>query len=168
MHPKVAGEKGEQCPNCRMKLIPKTTSLRVVAFKATLHCLSGCAVGEILGMVIGNYLGLHNLATVGLSISLAFAFGYSFTLIPLVKSGIALGNALSLAFAADTVSISIMEIVDNLIMFFIPGAMDAHLTSLLFWGSLTFSLFVAFWAAYPVNMYLISRGKGHATVHKNH
>lgn len=166
MHPEIKGEKGTSCPKCGMHLVPATTSLRKVAFSATLHCLTGCAVGEILGMIIGSYFNIHNVASIVLSIVLAFAFGYSFTLFPLVKSGIAFRKAFSLALASDTVSISVMEIMDNLIIFFIPGALDAQLNTVLFWGSLAVSLLVAFWAAYPVNMYLISKGKGHAAIHK--
>lgn len=168
MHPEVRGKKGELCPKCRMTLVASTTSLKIVALKATLHCLTGCAVGEILGMVIGTYFNLHNLTAIVLSIVLAFGFGYSFTLLPLIKSGLSFGRSLSLAFASDTVSISVMEIMDNLIVFFIPGALDAQLNTLLFWGSLAVSLFVAFWTAYPVNMYLISKGRGHAVVHEHH
>jgi hypothetical protein len=168
MHPEVKGHKGDTCPKCKMDLVPSNTSLKKVAFMATMHCLTGCAIGEVLGMIIGNYLDIHNLAAVILSITLAFIFGYSLSMFPLLRSGISLGKALPLAFAADTLSISVMEIMDNLIMLFIPGAMDAPLTSLLFWGSLFTSLFVAFWSAYPVNMYLISKGQGHAVMHKHH
>jgi hypothetical protein len=165
MHPEVTSEKSGNCPKCQMKLVPVSTPLRKVAFSATLHCLTGCAVGEVLGMVIGSYFNIHNTASIVLSIFLAFTFGYTFSLVPLLKSGISFIKALSLALASDTVSISVMEIMDNLIIFFIPGALDAGLNTTLFWGSLTFSLFVAFWSAYPVNMYLISRGKGHALIH---
>ncbi|MBI5045120.1 MAG: DUF4396 domain-containing protein [Candidatus Levybacteria bacterium] len=143
-------------------------SIKKVAFSATMHCLTGCAVGEILGMVIGNYFNIHNLGAVIFSVVLAFIFGYSFSLFSLIKHGLSFAKALPLAFAADTVSITVMEIMDNLIMLIIPGAMDAPLISLLFWGSLATSLFVAFWSAYPVNMYLIKKGKGHAVVHKYH
>jgi hypothetical protein len=144
------------------------TSLNRVAFSATAHCLTGCAIGEVLGMVIGTALGWGNLATIVLAIVLAFFFGYSLTMVPLVRSGLALATVLPLAFASDTLSITIMEIVDNLIIVVIPGAMDAGLTSLLFWGSLVFSLAVAFVAAFPVNRWLISRGRGHAVVHQYH
>ena len=144
------------------------TSLRKVAFSATVHCLTGCAVGEVLGMIIGNYFNLHNIASIALSIVLAFIFGYSFSIIPLLKHGLSPMKALALAFAADTISITVMEIMDNLIVLLIPGAVDAGLNTLLFWGSLAVSLFVAFWSAYPVNMYLISKGRGHAVVHEYH
>jgi hypothetical protein len=144
------------------------TSLNRVAFSATAHCLTGCAIGEVLGMVIGTALGWGNLATIVLAIVLAFFFGYSLTMVPLLRSGLALATVLPLAFASDTLSITIMEIVDNLIIVAIPGAMDAGLTSLLFWGSLAFSLAVAFVAAFPVNRWLIARGKGHAVVHEFH
>ena len=144
------------------------SSLNRTAFSATLHCLTGCAIGEVLGIVIGTALGWSTVATIALAIVLAFFFGYGLTMLPLLRSGMALGVALSLAFASDTLSITVMEIVDNLIIVVIPGAMDAGLSSLLFWGSLAFALAVAFVAAFPVNRYLISRGKGHAVVHKHH
>ncbi|HET6659439.1 MAG TPA: DUF4396 domain-containing protein [Rubrobacter sp.] len=144
------------------------SALNRTAFSATLHCLTGCAIGEVLGIVIGTALGWSNVATIGLAIVLAFFFGYGLTMLPLVRSGMAFGAVLPLAFASDTLSITVMEIVDNLIIVVIPGAMDAGLGSLLFWGSLAFALAVAFVAAFPVNRYLISRGKGHAVVHKHH
>jgi Domain of unknown function (DUF4396) len=144
------------------------SSLNRTAFSATLHCLTGCAIGEVLGLVIGTALGWSTVATIALAIVLAFFFGYGLTMLPLLRSGMALGAALPLAFASDTLSITVMEIVDNLIIVVIPGAMDAGLGSLLFWGSLAFALAVAFVAAFPVNRYLISRGKGHAVVHKHH
>ena len=143
-------------------------SLNRLAFTATLHCLSGCAVGEVLGMVIGTALGWSALSTIGLAVGLAFLFGYAFTMIPLLRAGLAFGAVLKLALAADTVSIAIMEIVDNAIMLVIPGAMDAHLDSFLFWGSLGAALVIAGAAAFPVNRWLISRGKGHAVVHGHH
>jgi hypothetical protein len=136
-----------------------------VALSATIHCLTGCAIGEVLGMVIGTALEWSNAATVVLSIVLAFFFGYALTLRPLVSSGMALRSAISLAFAADTISITIMEIVDNALMLAIPGAMDAPITSLFFWSALALSLVVAGIAAFPVNAWLIKRGRGHAHVH---
>jgi hypothetical protein len=144
------------------------SSLNRTAFSATLHCLTGCAIGEVLGVVVGTALGWSTVATIALAIVLAFFFGYGLTMLPLLRSGMALASALPLAFASDTLSITVMEIVDNLIIVVIPGAMDAGLGSLLFWGSLAFALAVAFVAAFPVNRYLISRGKGHAVVHKHH
>ncbi|MES2135245.1 MAG: DUF4396 domain-containing protein [Patescibacteria group bacterium] len=146
------------------------TSLNKVAFSATLHCLTGCAIGEVFGMVIGTAFGLSNAVTIFIAIALAFAFGYSLTLLPLVRSGMALGTALGLAFASDTLSITTMEIVDNVVMVFIPGALDAELTTFMFWGSLAVSLAIAGVAAYPVNRWLIARGKGHAVLgdHHNH
>ena len=141
-------------------------SLNRTAWSATLHCLTGCAIGEVLGMVIGTALGWGNAATIVLAVVLAFLFGYALTLRPLLKMGFA--AAAKLALAADTASITIMEIVDNAIMLVIPGAMDAGLGSLLFWASLAFSLAVAAVAAFPVNRYLIARGKGHAVVHAHH
>jgi hypothetical protein len=146
----------------------KDTSLNRTAFSATLHCLTGCAIGEVLGMVIGTALGWGNFATIALAVVLAFFFGYSLTMIPLLRSGLALTTTLPLAFASDTLSITVMEIVDNAIMLVVPGAMEAGLGSFLFWGSLAFALAVAFVAAYPVNRYLIARGRGHAVVHEYH
>ena len=146
----------------------KGSSLNRLAFSATAHCLTGCAIGEVLGMVIGTALGWGNLATIALAVVLAFFFGYSLTMLPLLRSGLALATVLPLAFASDTLSITVMEIVDNLIMLLIPGAMEAGLGSLLFWGSLAFALAVAFVAAFPVNRYLIARGRGHAVVHHYH
>ncbi len=133
-----------------------------------MHCLTGCAIGEVLGMVIGSALGWGNFATIVLAIVLAFFFGYGLTMLPLLRSGIALGAALPLAFASDTLSITVMEIVDNFIIVVIPGAMEAGLGSLLFWGSLAVALAIAFVAAFPLNRYLIARGKGHAVVHEYH
>ena len=143
-------------------------SLNRVAFSATLHCLTGCAIGEVLGMVIGTALGWGDFATIALAVVLAFFFGYSLTMVPLLRSGLALATVLPLAFAADTLSITIMEIVDNVVMLAIPGAMEAGLTNVLFWGSLAFALGVAFVAAYPANRWLISRGRGHAVIHQYH
>jgi hypothetical protein len=144
------------------------TSLTRLAMTATVHCLSGCATGEVLGLVIGTALGWANLPTIVLAVVLAFLFGYAFTMIPLLRAGLAFGAVLKLALAADTISVLIMEIVDNAIMLVIPGAMDAGLDSGLFWGSLAFALLIAGAAAFPVNRWLIARGKGHAVVHQHH
>jgi hypothetical protein len=146
----------------------KDTSLNRLAFSATAHCLTGCAIGEVLGMVIGTALGWGNVATIALAVVLAFFFGYSLTMVPLLRSGLALAAVLPLAFASDTLSITVMEIVDNLVMLAVPGAMEAGPTSLLFWGSLAFALLIAGAAAFPVNRYLIARGRGHAVVHQYH
>ena len=143
-------------------------SLNRVAFSATVHCLTGCAIGEVLGMIIGTALGWGDFQTIALAVVLAFFFGYSLTMIPLLRSGIALAAAIPVALAADTISIAIMEIVDNAIMLLIPGAMDAHLDNVLFWGSLTVALLIAGAVAYPVNRYMIRRGRGHAVVHQYH
>src|ERR671922_318898 len=143
-------------------------SLNSVAFSATAHCLTGCAIGEVLGVIVGTALGWSNLPTIVLAIVLAFFFGYSLTMLPLLRAGLALGAAIPLAFASDTLSISVMEIVDNAIILVVPGAMEAGLDEILFWGSLAFSLVVAFAAAFPVNRWLIARGKGHAVVHAHH
>jgi uncharacterized protein DUF4396 len=143
------------------------SSLDRTAWSATLHCLTGCAIGEVLGMVIGTALGWGNAATIGISVLLAFFFGYLLTLRPLLGH-MSFASAARLALAADTASITVMEIVDNLIMLLIPGAMDAGLASVLFWGSLAVSLAVAAVVAFPVNRWLISRGKGHAVVHTHH
>lgn len=135
---------------------------------ATIHCLTGCAIGEVLGMVLGAALQLGNWTTVVLSVVLAFFFGYSLTMLPLLRTGLDLKTAIALAFASDTASIALMEGVDNLIMLFIPGAMDAGLATLLFWGSLLASLVVAGVVAFPLNRWLIGRGAGHAVVHRDH
>jgi hypothetical protein len=142
--------------------------LNRLAFSATVHCLSGCAVGEVLGMVIGNALDLHGAATVAIAVALAFFFGYLFTSVPLLRSGLALGAVIPLALASDTLSIAVMEVVDNAIMVVIPGAMDAGLGEPLFWGSLAAALLVAGAVAFPVNRWLLTRGKGHALVHEHH
>ena len=146
----------------------RTASLDRTALMATLHCLSGCTIGEVLGMAIGTALGWSNWPTVGLAIALAFFFGYATTLYPLRRAGMDWGMALGLAFASDTLSMTTMELVDNAIMVIIPGAMDAGVFDPLFWGSLGLSLLVAGVAAFPVNRWLISRGKGHALVHGHH
>jgi uncharacterized protein DUF4396 len=143
-------------------------SLNRLAFSATAHCLTGCATGEVLGMVIGTALGWGNAATIALAVALAFFFGYSLTMLPLLRSGMALAAVLPLAFASDTLSITVMEIVDNLIMPAVPGAMEVGPTSLLLWGSLAFALLIAGAAAFPVNRWLIARRKGHAVVHQHH
>jgi len=143
-------------------------SLNRIALSATVHCLSGCAVGEVLGMIIGTAAGFSNLGTTLIAVALAFFFGYTFTSFPLLRSGMALGAVIPLALASDTISITIMEIVDNTIMVAIPGAMDAGLTDIGFWAALAASLLIAGAAAYPVNRWLISRGKGHAVVHQHH
>jgi hypothetical protein len=143
-------------------------SLNRLAFSATVHCLTGCAVGEVLGMIIGTALGWSDLATIFLAVGLAFLFGYTFTSIPLLRSGLALATVIPLALASDTISIAIMEIVDNAIMLVIPGAMDAGLGDIGFWAALAAALLIAGTAAYPVNRWLISRGKGHAVVHQHH
>lgn len=138
------------------------------AFMATAHCLTGCAIGEVLGLVIGTALGWSDVQTIILAVTLAFIFGYSLTLLPLIRSGMKLKNALSLAFASDTISITVMEIVDNSVMLLIPGAMHAHIDNWFFWLSMAIALAVAFVFALPVNYYLISKGKGHAVMHGHH
>jgi hypothetical protein len=139
-----------------------------LAFQATTHCLTGCGIGEVLGLVIATALGWGNAAAIALAVVLAFLFGYSMTFVPLLRAGLALGAAAGVAFVADTLSITVMEIVDNAVVLIIPGAMDAGLDTLLFWGSLALALGLAFVAAYPVNRYLIARGRGHAVVHQHH
>jgi hypothetical protein len=140
-------------------------ALTALAISATLHCLTGCAIGEIAGMAIGTAAGFANGTTVVLSIVLAFAFGYGLTSLPLLRAGLALSAVVPIALASDTLSITTMEIVDNLIIVAVPGAMAAGLDSLLFWGSLAFALAVAGVVAVPVNRWLLARGKGHAAVH---
>ena len=142
--------------------------LNRLAFSAPLPCLPGCAIGEVLGRVIGPALGWSNTATIVLAVALAFVFGYSLTIAPVLRSGLALGAAIGVAFAADTLSITVMEVVDNAIVLGIPGAMDAGPTSALFWGSLVVALAVAFVVTVPVNRALIRRGRGHAVVPHHH
>jgi len=143
-------------------------SLNRIALSATVHCLTGCAIGEVAGMVIGTYLGWGNLETILLAVALAFLSGYALTMMPLLRSGYGVKAATRLALAADTASIAVMEVVDNLLMWVIPGAMDAPLDSGLFWGSLVTSLLVAGAAAFPLNRWLIARGRGHALAHGTH
>jgi Domain of unknown function (DUF4396) len=137
-----------------------------MALSATLHCLTGCALGEIVGLIIGTALGWSNGATIVLAIALAFVFGYTLTSVPLLRAGLALSVVIPIAFASDTLSIATMEIVDNAVVLLVPGAMDAGLDDLLFWGSLAFALVVAGAFAFPVNRWLLARGKGHAAVHR--
>ena len=138
------------------------------AVSATLHCLTGCAIGEILGMVLATWWGLANGPSIALSVVLAFVFGYSLTITPVLRSAVVLRTAIGIALAADTVSIATMEVVDNAFILAVPGAMDAQLNDVLFWGSLLVSLIVAFIVTVPVNRALIARGKGHAVVHAYH
>src|SRR4051812_18383751 len=147
---------------------PQSSATWGVAASATLHCLTGCAIGEVLGMVIGTAAGLHNAATVVLSIVLAFVFGYGLTMRGVLRAGLPFRQALRVALAADTVSIGVMELVDNAVVVAVPGAMDAGLTSALFWLSLAGSLAVAFVVTTPVNRWMIGRGRGHAVVHAMH
>ncbi|MGW0733330.1 DUF4396 domain-containing protein [Streptomyces sp. NPDC002851] len=139
-----------------------------MAAKATLHCLIGCAIGEVLGMVIGTAFGWATAPTMVLAIVLAFFFGYSLTLWAVVRAGVGLKAAIGVALAADTLSIAVMEIVDNGVLLLVPGAMEAHLADALFWGALTFAFAVAFVVTTPVNKWMIGRGKGHAVVHQYH
>lgn len=141
-------------------------ALDALALSATLHCLTGCAIGEVAGMVIGTALGWSEWATVALAVTLAFLFGYTLTSVPLLRAGLALSAVIPIALAADTLSIAIMEVVDNAIMLAIPGAMEAGLDNELFWGSLSVALAIAGFAAYPVQRWLLKRGKGHAAVHQ--
>lgn len=143
-------------------------ALNKLAWVATAHCLMGCAIGEIAGMLIGTSLGWSNLATIALAVGLAFLSGFALTALPLLRGGFKLGQALRLALAADSASIAIMEVVDNGIMLIIPGAMDAGLDSLHFWASMILALLLAGVAAWPVNRWLIARGRGHAAVHRHH
>lgn len=143
-------------------------SLDRLALSATVHCLTGCAIGEVLGMAAGTVLGWDNWQTVAVSVVLAFFFGYGLTMLPLLRAGVGAARATRLAFASDTASISIMELVDNAGMLIVPGAMNAGLDEMLFWGSLAASLLIAGAAAFPVNRWLISRGRGHAVVHRPH
>jgi Domain of unknown function (DUF4396) len=141
-------------------------ALDAVALSATLHCLTGCAIGEVLGMVIGTALGFSDWGTVGLAVALAFVFGYSLTSLPLLRAGLALGAVIPIALASDTLSIAVMEVIDNAIMLSVPGAMEAGIDNVLFWGALSVALVLAGAVALPVNRWLIARGKGHAVVHR--
>jgi hypothetical protein len=143
-------------------------SLNALAFSATVHCLTGCAIGEVLGMIIGTALDWSNLGTIAISIALAFVFGYSLTSVPLLRSGMTLAAVFPLALASDTISITIMEIVDNTVILLIPGAIEATLSEIGFWAALALSLVLAGMAAFPANRWLLARGKGHAVVHAHH
>jgi hypothetical protein len=141
-------------------------ALTTVAISATLHCLTGCAIGEVLGMVIGTAVGFSDLETVALAVVLAFFFGYALTSLPLLRAGFALATVVPIALASDTASIAVMEIVDNVIILLVPGAMEAGAGDVLFWGTLSIALVVAGMFALPLNRWLIARGKGHAVVHE--
>jgi hypothetical protein len=147
---------------------PGGRALTGLAVSATLHCLTGCAIGEVLGLVLATWWGLANAPSILLAVVLAFVFGYSLTIAPVLRSGLPLRRALGVAFAADTLSILTMELVDNAVVLAVPGAMDAGLGDPLFWGSLAVSLVIAFAVTVPVNRALIARGKGHAVVHEYH
>jgi Domain of unknown function (DUF4396) len=158
-------------PGGRLEVMTTTQtpqSLDRIAFSATVHCLTGCAIGEVLGMVIGTALGFSDLGTIALAVVLAFFFGYTLTSLPLLRSGMALAAVVPIALASDTVSITVMEIVDNAIILLIPGAIDAGVGDIGFWAALAVALLIAGVAAFPVNRWLISRGKGHAVVHRHH
>jgi hypothetical protein len=148
--------------------VDRFSDLTRTAISATLHCLTGCAIGEVLGLVIATALGWGNTASAVLSIALAFVFGYSLTMLPLLRSGLGLKGSLPIAFASDTFSIATMETIDTATILIVPGAMAAGLGDGLFWGSLAGALFLAFWAAVPVNRWLIARGRGHAVMHAHH
>ena len=139
-----------------------------MAVSATLHCLTGCAIGEVAGLVLGTALGLSNVTTIALAVALAFVFGFALSTLPLLKTGLGFFRSLSIVFAADTLSIATMEVVDNLVMLAIPGAMDAGLVDPLFWVSMPIALAAAFFAALPVNQYLLKRHKGHALTMQYH
>lgn len=145
-----------------------THSLNRMAMSATLHCLTGCAIGEVAGLIIGTAFGLGTVITLLLAVTLAFLFGFGLSTLPLLRSGIALSAAIPLVLAADTLSIATMEVVDNFVMGIVPGAMDSGITHPLFWITMAFSLVAAFFAAYPVNKYLLKKNKGHALVMKYH
>lgn len=144
------------------------STLNSLAASATLHCLTGCAIGEVLGLIIGTALNLPTLATVGLAVGLAFLFGYGLSLLPLLKAGLSLTAALPVVLAADTLSIAVMELVDNGVMLVIPGAMEAGLVNPIFWLAMPLALAAAYLAAFPVNRYLLQRGQGHALLMRHH
>jgi hypothetical protein len=154
-------------PHHRHEEMPTSGSaLNSVAFSATLHCLTGCAIGEILGMIIGTALGFSDLGTIALAVGLAFLFGYGLTSLPLSRAGFTLAAVIPIALATDTFSIAVMEVVDNAIMLIVPGAMEAGVGGILFWGALSLALVIAGVVAFPVNRWLIARGKGHAVLHE--
>ena len=168
-HPRAAADHGGTGPAASTGGTSAVSrDLNRLALSATLHCLTGCGIGEVLGMVLGTALGWGSLSTVALAVALAFAFGYALTLVPLLRAGLGLRAALGLALAADTASIAVMEVVDNAVMLAVPGAMEAGLADPLFWASLVLALGVAAAAAFPVNRWLIARGRGHAVVHAHH
>ena len=146
----------------------RTHARSLLAANATLHCLTGCAIGEILGLMIGTAMGLSSGVTIALAVGLAFLFGYALSTLSLLEAGLSFLPALKVVFAADTLSIGVMELVDNVVMALIPGAMDAGLVNPLFWVGMMLALAAAFLAAFPVNRYLIDRGKGHALTHQHH
>ena len=156
-HAAMGERRAEECPRCGR-----------LAVSATLHCLTGCAIGEVMGLAIATSVGMADVPSIALAVVLAFIFGYSLTMWPLLRGGVPFLGAVGLALTADTLSIVVMEIVDNAIIVAIPGAMEAGLGSALFWGSLAFALVVAFSVAFPVNYLLIKRGRGHAAIHRYH
>ena|SRR5690242_3722617 len=147
---------------------PKAGSLNRLAFSATVHCLTGCAIGEVLGMLLSTWWGWPPVPSIALAVVLAFGFGYGLTSLPLLRSGMSVRQAAPLAFASDTASIATMEVADNLFIALVPGALAAGLDSALFWWSLIVSLLIAGAVAFPLNRRLIARGKGHAVVHAHH
>jgi hypothetical protein len=151
-----------------MDTMTRGSDLTRMAVTATVHCLTGCAIGEVLGLVIGTALGWSTLPTIALAVGLAFVFGYALTMLPLLRSGLSFRAALPIALAADTLSIAVMELVDNAVILAVPGAMEAGLASPLFWGALAFALAVAFVVTVPVNRAMIARARGHAVVHAHH
>jgi hypothetical protein len=151
-----------------MSMHTHSGSLNAVAFSATVHCLTGCAIGEVLGMIIGTALEWSDGATIALAVALAFFFGYLLTSLPLLRAGMALAAVIPIALASDTVSIAVMELVDNAILLLIPGAMEAGLDDVGFWAALAVALLIAGAVAFPVNRWMIARGKGHAVVHRHH
>jgi len=154
-------------PDQHHEMARSGSALNAIALSATLHCLTGCAIGEIVGMVVGTALGFSDWGTVALAVVLAFLFGYSLTSLPLLRAGLALSAVIPIALASDTFSIAVMEIVDNAIMLIVPGAMEAGLDNVLFWGALSFALVVAGVVAFPLNRWLIRRGRGHAVLHNS-
>lgn len=144
------------------------TSINRLAASATTHCLTGCAIGEVLGLLLGKAFGWGTVPTIALAVGLAFVFGYSLTMLPLLRAKLPIRTVLPVALAADTVSITVMEVVDNAVVLMVPGAMEAGLGSALFWGCLALALAIAWVAAFPVNRALLRRGRGHARVHRHH
>jgi hypothetical protein len=164
----MAPARAERSPASEHQEAPSPAALNGLALSATLHCLTGCAIGEVSGMAIATALGWSDLGSIALAVGLAYLFGFGLTSVPLVRAQLAFAAIVPIALAADTVSITIMEAIDNLFVVLVPGAMEAGLTDVLLWGSVAGGFAVAFPFAWLANRYMLARGKGHALVHAYH